>query len=340
VETTLRALAELVRGEIEGDADLLIRAARPTTEAAAGDITFLESPRHVRLLENCRASAVVTPPGVPVGERAAIRVADSLGAFIAIFRRLHGRPELPVHGIDSRAAIHPSVTIGPGASILQFVSIGEGTVLGARCRLYPGVTIGRFCRLGDDVVLHPHVVLYDGTVLGNRVILNANVVIGADGFGYRQKDGRHVPVPQLGYVDVGDDVEMGACATVDRGTFGATRIGAGTKLDNHVQVAHNCQIGRHNLLAAQVGMAGSCSTGDYAILAGQVGVADHLHIGERAVCRAQAGVTKDVLPGQHVFGTPARPVTQVHRQLASLLHVPDLRQDVHRIKQKLGIGDS
>src|SRR5205807_3439123 len=164
-----------------------------------------------------------------------------------------------------------------------FAAVGEGTVVGARCRLHSGAVVGRHCRLGDDVVLYPNAVLYDGTVLGSRVIIHANAVIGADGFGYRLQNGRHVKVPQLGHVELGDDVEIGACTTIDRGTFQATRIGAGTKIDNLVQIGHNCKIGRHNLLVSQMGIAGSSTTGDYVVMAGQVGIADHIHIGDRAV---------------------------------------------------------
>ena len=155
--------------------------------------------------------------------------------------------------------------------------VGEGAVLGARCQIHAGAFVGRDCRLGDDVVLHPHAVLYDDCTLGHRVIIHANAVIGADGFGYRTQNGRHVKVPQLGRVEIGDDVEIGACTTIDRGTFGPTRIGAGTKIDNLVMIAHNCQIGRHNLLVSQVGIAGSCTTGDYVVMAGQSGMADHFH---------------------------------------------------------------
>src|SRR5204862_5130966 len=153
----------------------------------------------------------------------------------------------------------------------------------------PGAVVGRDCRLGDDVTLYPNAVLYDGTVLGDRVIVHGNAVLGADGFGYRFHDGRHVKVPQLGHVEVGDDVEIGACTTIDRGTFQATRIGAGTKIDNLVQVGHNCQIGQHNILVSQVGIAGSTTTGNYVVMAGQVGVADHLHIGDGASLGAQSG---------------------------------------------------
>src|SRR5262249_12719785 len=158
-----------------------------------------------------------------------------------------------------------------------------------------------------DVTVYPNAVLYDDTVVGNRVTIHSNAVLGADGFGYRPHGGRHVKVPQLGHVEVGDDVEIGAGTMIDRGTFQATRVGDGTKIDNLVQTGHNGRIGRHNLLVSQIGMAGSSSTGDYVVIAGQVGIVDHIHIGDRAMIGGQAGVTKDVPAGQHMLGSPATP---------------------------------
>jgi UDP-3-O-[3-hydroxymyristoyl] glucosamine N-acyltransferase len=182
-------------------------------------------------------------------------------------------------------------------------------------------------------------VLYDGCLLGHRVIVHANSVLGADGFGYRLHDGRHVKVPQLGHVEVGDDVEIGACTTIDRGTFQATRIGAGTKIDNLVQIAHNCAVGQHNLLVSQMGMAGSSSTGDYVVIAGQVGIVGHVHIGDQVVIGAQAGVTKDVPSGQQMLGSPATPVREQKRILVTLEKLPDIRRDLRRIKQHVGLSD-
>jgi UDP-3-O-[3-hydroxymyristoyl] glucosamine N-acyltransferase len=268
-----------------------------------------------------------------------IRVADPLSAFVAIVRRLHGRPEPPPVGIDPRAAVDPTARIGAGASIQPFASVGAGSVLGARCRLYPGAVVGRDCRLGDDVTLYANTVLYDGTVLGHRVIVHGNAVIGADGFGYRFQNGRHVKVPQLGHVEIGDDVEIGACSTIDRGTFQATRIGAGTKIDNLVQVGHNCRVGRHNLFVSQIGVAGSSTTGDYVVIAGQAGIVDHVHIGDGAVIGAKAGVTKDVPAGQKMLGAPATPEREQKRILMTLERLPEIRRDLRRIKQRLGIAD-
>jgi UDP-3-O-[3-hydroxymyristoyl] glucosamine N-acyltransferase len=339
VTITLGELAELVQGQVVGDGKLTIHAARTLTEALPGDITFVEDEKHAALLPSCKASAAVLPAGFPANGLSVIQVADPLAAFVVIVRRLHGRPEPPPCGIDPRAWVHPSAQVGDGGSVLPFASVGEGALLGARCRVHSGVRIGRFCRLGDDVVLYPNVVLYDGTVLGNRVTVHANAVLGADGFGYRQQNGRHVKVPQFGHVEIGDDCEIGACTTIDRGTFQATRVGEGTKIDNLVMIAHNCRIGRHNLFVSQVGIAGSSTTGDYVVVAGQVGIVHHVNIGDGAIIGAQAGVTKDVPAGQRMLGSPAAPEREQKRVLMTLERLPDMRRDLRRIKQHLGLGD-
>lgn len=337
--TTLRQLAELVQGQVRGDGDLPITAARSLGEAGSGDITFVEDGKHAGQLATCKAAAAVVPAALAVGGLPVIQVADPLAAFVAIFRHLHGRPEPAPHGIDARAFVHPTARVGPDASIHPFAVVEEGAVVGARCRIHSGAVVGRHCRLGDDVTLYPNCVLYEGTVLGDRVIVHANAVLGADGFGYRFQGGRHVKVPQLGTVEVGDDVEIGACTTIDRGTFQPTRIGAGTKIDNLVQVAHNCQVGKHNLFVSQMGIAGSSSTGEYVVIAGQVGVTDHVHIGDRAVIGAKAGVTKDIPAGQRTLGAPATPEREQKRILMSLEKLPEIRKDLRRIKQHLGLRD-
>jgi UDP-3-O-[3-hydroxymyristoyl] glucosamine N-acyltransferase len=340
VSTTLRELAGLVHGEWCGDGDLVIRAARPLHDAEPGSITFVEDERHAQQLGACRASAVVVPNGLSVPGLSVLRVADPVTAFATIVRHLHGRAEPPPHGIDPSALIHPTASIGEHCSVFPFACIGEGSVVGARCRIHSGVVIGRFCRIGDDVILYANAVLYDGTLVGNRTIVHANAVLGADGFGYRFHNGRHVKVPQLGHVEIGADVEVGACTTIDRGTFQATRVGDGTKIDNLVMVAHNCQIGRHNLFVSQMGIAGSSSTGDYVVVAGQAGIVDHVRIGDGAMIGAQAGVTKEVPAGQRMLGSPATPEREQKRILMTLEKLPEIRRDVRRIKQQLGIDDS
>jgi len=332
-------LAELVQGRVEGDGDLPITAARPLTEAAAGHITFIENQKHAAELATTLASAIVVPLTTSGAGRTVIQVADPLMAFITIVRHLHGREQPPPHGIDPKASIHPTAKVGPDASIFPFAVIGENSVVGARCQIHSGVVIGRDCRIGDDVLLYPNCVLYEGTVLGSRAIVHANAVIGSDGFGYRVQKGRHVKVPQLGNVEIGDDVEVGACTTIDRGTFQATRIGSGTKIDNLVQIAHNCQIGEHNLLVAQVGIAGSSTTGSYVVMAGQVGIADHIHIGDGVTIGAQSGVMRDVDPKQRVIGAPARPEQDFKRMIIAMERLPDMRRDLRKVMKQLGITD-
>lgn len=337
MSATVRQLAELVQGEVQGNAEQVIIAARPLNQAEAGDITFLDNERHAHQLHSCRAAAVVTPRSLPTNGLTAIRVDDPLTAFINIVRHLHSRPEESLQGIDPRATVHPTAQIGQDSSVHPLAIVGEGSVLGARCRLFSGVVVGRHCRIGDEVMLYPNVVLYDGTVLGHRVIIHANSVIGADGFGYRFQKGRHLKIPQLGNVEIGNDVEIGACTTIDCATFGATRIGEGTKIDNQVQIGHNCQIGRHNIFVSQVGIAGSSTTGDYVTLAGQVGVADHIHIGDRVLVGAQSGVYKDIPAGERCLGAPAVPEVEQKRLWVNLAKLPELRREVKQIKKKLGM---
>jgi UDP-3-O-[3-hydroxymyristoyl] glucosamine N-acyltransferase len=264
-----------------------------------------------------------------------LEAADPLAAFIAIVRHLHPPLSVRPPTTDALAAIHATAKLGSHCFVGAFATVGEGSVLGDRCRLHERVTIGRSCRLGDDVELYPGVVLYDGTVLGNRVIVHANAVIGADGFGYRVQGGRHTKVPQFGYVDVGDDVEIGAGTAIDRGTFGATRIGVGTKIDNLVQIGHNCSLGRHNMIVSQVGIAGSCSTGDYVVIAGQVGIADHVHIGDGAQIGARSGIHRDIGAGERILGAPGRPESEEKRILLCLEKLPELRRDVRHILRRL-----
>lgn len=340
MNVTIRQLAELVQGRVVGDESLEITAAYPFNEARAGHITFVETDKYAAQLHACTASAAVVRDALPTNGLTVIQVADPLAAFVTIVRHLHGHAEPPPHGIDPRASVDPTAEIGERPSIHPFASIGAGAVIGARCHIHSGVAIGRRCRIGDDATIYPNVVLYDGTIVGSRVVIHANAVIGADGFGYRFQDGCHVKVPQLGYVEIGDDVEVGACTTIDRGTFQATRIGAGTKIDNLVQIAHNCQIGRHNLLVSQMGIAGSSSTGDYVVIAGQVGIRDHVHIGKGAVVGAKAGVARDVADGERMLGAPATPEREQKRILMSLEKLPELRHDMRKIKQHLGLKDA
>lgn len=339
VGVTVQELARLVGGQVHGDGEQVITGARAIHEAGPGDVTLVESEKYLRTLLDTPAAAAVVPDSLPVNGRTLIRVPDALTAFLAIFRQLHAPAPPYPPGIDIRSVIHPTATIGPDATVHPFVVIGEGTVIGARCQLHAGAVVGRNCRLGDDVILYPHAVLYDETILGNRVIVHANVVLGADGFGYRQQGGKHVRVPQYGRVEISDDVEIGACTTIDRGTFQATRVGPGTKIDNLVMIGHNCQIGPHNLLVSQVGIAGSSTTGAYVVMAGQVGVADHLQIGDGVVVGAKTGVASHLASGERYLGLPASPEHLTRRVWATARRLPEIYRDLKRIKDHLQLPD-
>jgi UDP-3-O-[3-hydroxymyristoyl] glucosamine N-acyltransferase len=337
---TVREIAEWIDGELLGDGNRPIRAARALSDAGDGDLTFVDDEKYLPAWHASAAAAAIVKPGVAVNGKPIIRVRDPLMAFADIVKRLKPSRSASAPRIHPSAIVDRSATIGDRAAIGPHVVIEAGAVIGSNCRLMAGAFVGADARIGNDVTLHPHVVIGGECAIGDRTTIHANAVIGADGFGYRMVAGRHVKVPQLGTVEVGCDVEIGACTTIDRGTFGATVIGDGTKIDNQVQIAHNCRIGKHNILVSQVGIAGSSSTGDYVVMAGQVGVADHVHVGEKAVVGAKAGITKDVPPNSRMLGAPATPDREQMRILMSLQKLPDLRKDVKRIMDHLGFKDA
>ena len=335
---TVQQASDWIGGQIEGDTQLALEYPRILAEAGPCDITFVDSDKNAKAWAASKAAAAVVKKDFPADSRTLIRVDDPLGAFLQLVMKQRGPREAP-RRIDPSASIHPTAVIGANASIGPFVVIGEGTTVGANATIHAGAIIGRFCVLANDVTIFPHAVLYDDCSLGQRVIIHANAVIGADGFGYRQVAGKHEKIPQLGSVELGDDVEIGAGTTVDRGTFGPTRIGAGTKIDNLVMISHNCQIGRHNILVSQAGIAGSSSTGDYVILAGQVGVANGLHIGEHSIVGAQCGIIQDVPAKSRLLGSPAMSGNDYMRCVANWGKIPELRKDVKRIKKHLNLGE-
>lgn len=335
---TVGEIAGWVGGTATGPADTPVQWATSLVDAGPGDLTLVDGPKRRKDWEASKASAAVVPADFPDDPRPLIRVADPLVAFIQIVLKLRGdRPAET--GIHPTAVIHPSVKLGDNPTVGPHAVIGENTTVGANAVIQAGTVVGRFCTLGDNVTLHPRVVLYDDCTLGNRVTIHAGAVIGADGFGYRLVKGKHEKIPQLGTVVIDDDVEIGANSTIDRGTFGSTRIGAGTKIDNQVMVSHNCKIGKHNIFVSQVGLAGSCVTGDYVVMAGQVGIADHIVIGDKAVIGAQAGVMKDVPAGEYHFGYPAMNGREFMKYVAEWGRLSDTRRDVARIKKHLKLDE-
>jgi UDP-3-O-[3-hydroxymyristoyl] glucosamine N-acyltransferase len=341
VAATVGQLAKLVRGRLVGDASLPIRSARPVAEAGTGDITFIEHERFAKLLRTSPASAAIVGPHFNLARQevaaglAVIEVDDPMSAFLAVRTHLIGAQKPRWVGIHPQAWVAPTARIGPNVAIYAFVYIGDGAVIGAGTTLYPGVVVSDGCRIGQDCIIHPNAVLYENVILGDRVEIHAGSVLGGDGFGYRQIDGRHVKIPHSGRLEIDNDVEIGSNCTIDRATFETTRIGEGTKIDNLVMIGHNNQIGRHNLLCGQVGIAGSCKTGDYVVMAGQAGIKDQTEIGDGVIVGAQAGVHRNIPAGQNVLGSPAIPVREQRRLFQMIARLPEMHRQLRELAASL-----
>ncbi len=345
---TVEQLAALVRGRVVGDGSVSIQGARPVNEAGPGDITFVEDEKYAKLLKTSPASAAIVGPhfrppasasaSEPKAEEPAfptIEVDDPLAAFLAVREHLRGGKRARWSGVHPMAYVAPTAKIGQDVAVYPFAYVGDGAEVGDGSTLHPHSVVGADCKLGKDVTLHPGVVLYEGVVLGDRVEIHGGSVLGGDGFGYRLQDGKHVKVPQTGNVEVGDDVEVGANCTIDRGTFESTKIGAGSKIDNLVMVGHNNEIGKHNLLCGQVGIAGSCKTGDYVVMAGQVGVKDHVQIGDKAIVGAQAGVHRNIPSNQQVLGSPAIPIKEQRHIFAMIARLPEMHRQMRELSAQV-----
>ena len=326
--TRLAELAELVEGSLLGSGEASINRAAVLADAGPGAITFIDHVDKLPRLTKCQASAVVVPVGAEDVPLPAIRVDDVAAAFTAIVRHFRPSRSQAATGISPLAVVSPSAKIGPRVQVHAGATIGDDVVLAADCVIHGGVRLMAGCRLAEQVTIYPNAVLYEDTIVGPRVIIHAGAILGAFGFGYKTVDGRHQLTSQQGYVVIEADVEIGANSTIDRGTYGPTVIGEGTKLDNQVQVGHNCRIGRHNLLCAQVGIAGSTVTEDYVVLAGQAGIKDHVRIGKGAVVGAIAGITNDVPAGARMLGLPATPEREQKLMLAHQRKLPEIRRQL------------
>ncbi len=332
---TLQHLADLVGGQIVGDAGILCSDARPLQEAGSGQVTLIDDPHRIQLAERCGVAAVILRELVPDAQVTQLIVEQPHAAFARVVRHFRPQTTYQLRGVSPHAMIHATAVIASDCAIHAGVHVGAGAVVGAGTTLMPGVVVMPHCRIGQDCRIHPGVVLYEHTVLEDRVVIHAGSVIGAHGFGYRLENNRHAPTSQLGYVHIEVDVELGACVTIDRGTYGTTRIGAGTKIDNQVMIAHNCQIGRHNLICSQVGIAGSCQTGDYVVMAGQVGLKDHVSLGDHAIVGAQAGVMDDLPGGEVYLGSPATTQRDQMHILAVQRKLPEMRRQLKQLSKQV-----
>ncbi|MEX2172761.1 MAG: UDP-3-O-(3-hydroxymyristoyl)glucosamine N-acyltransferase [Pirellulaceae bacterium] len=332
---TLTEIARLVDGRLVGSGDLCIAGAATMACARPGEITLADHPKRAAQLARSQAAAVVVPETFEPAGIPYIVVPDVHAAFARLVLHFSPRRQLRAIGISPAAQISPTARLSEGVQIHPLVTIGEEVEIGPRSVVHAGVRLLDGCRLGADVTIFPNAVLYENTVVGDRVIIHGCAVIGAYGFGYGFEDGRHKLSHQLGYVEIGDDVEIGASATIDRGTYGPTIIGAGSKLDDQVMIGHNVRVGRHNLLCSQAGIAGSGTTGDYVVLAGQVGVRDHVQVGEGATIGAQSGVMKDVPAGHRVVGSPAIGEKEQYQVWAATFKLPAMRKKLHELEHRV-----
>jgi len=330
----LKELAEWVDGTVVGDGEIEIFGVASIEEARAGQITFISNPKYLPHLSKTNASAVIVSKEVTQAEKPLLCVTNPQLAFAKILTLFSRKPYLS-KGIDPKAWISPTARLGKDITVHPFVYIGDRCSIGDRATFYPGVTVDEDSSIGEDSILYPNVSVYPGTIVGKRVILHSGAVVGSDGFGYVKEGKRNVKIPQVGIVEIEDDVEIGANATVDRATLGKTIIGRGVKIDNLVMVAHNVVIGEDSIIIAQVGIAGSTKIGRNVTLAGQVGVAGHIEIGDNAMVGAQAGVIYDLPGNQGYHGSPALPQREYIRAITSLPKLPEMRKTLLDLEKRL-----
>ncbi len=334
MEKILSELAQLVGGEVIGDGGIKIVGIAPIEEARKGEITFIAHPRYLPKLTQTEASAVIVSPKVSEAEKPLLRVANPYLAFAKILGIYAHRPYEP-RGVDQGAWVSPTAKLGERGSVYPFAYVGDHAEIGNRVILFPGVFVGDNAVIGDDSLIYPNVSIYEGSRIGKRVILHSGVVIGSDGFGFARDGRRSVKIPQIGIVEIGDDVEIGANTTIDRAAMGKTVIKRGVKIDNLVQVAHSVIIGEDSIIVAQVGIAGSSKIGSNVILAGQVGVIDHIEIGDNVIVGPQSGVAKDIPPNQVVTGTPPLPHKEQVRAVLTFPKLPEMWRKIGQLEAKL-----
>jgi len=336
VESTAATLAELVKGRYVGPADLKINTAAAIEQAQPGSVTFLANPKYFALFEKTRASLIIVPEDFHLpSEKPVIRCKNPYYAFAIIMQQLYPLEHKLEVGVHPTAIIGEGSTIAEKAAIGPYVVIGKGCSIGENTALYPFTCVGDEAVIGRECIIHAHVSIREGVIIGNRVIIHDNTVIGSDGFGFAPEGGIYHKIPQIGTVVIEDEVEIGANTTIDRGTMAQTVIRKGVKLDNLIQIAHNCVLGENTVIAAQAGLSGSTIVGNGVRIGGQAGFAGHQKIGDNAIIGAQAGVSKSVPDRIMVSGTPARPHRQELKITAALQKLPQLMQETAALKKRI-----
>ena len=331
---TLKDLAEYLGGELLGNGDVLITGVAGLDDAQECHISFLANQKYSARVLTTKAGAVLLPQGAECHGRSAVVLTNPYLGFAKLVTLFHVEPP-QVKGIMPGAFIGADVVIGEDVTVYPGAFVGDGVKLGDRVTLFPGVAVYGGAEIGSDTVLHANVSVRERCRIGSRVIIHNGTVVGSDGFGYAPDGKGHYKIPQVGIVIIEDDVEIGANTTIDRAALGATIIRRGSKIDNLVQIAHNCIVGEHCIIVSQVGVSGSTKLGDFVTLGGQVGVAGHLEIGTRAMVGAKSGVHGNIPSGQIFSGIPALPHKQWLRTAMALPKVPELRKTVLDLERRI-----
>lgn len=334
------ALGELARelgGELTGEANLTVTNIRDIEEAGEGDLAFILRKKLESLLEKTKASCCVVPAEI---KKAAIPIIRCKNPNLALKKAIE--LILPGHiphpkGIHKQASIAGNVTLGKGVALGAYTCVEEGSRIGDGTIIYAHSYIGPSTEIGKNCIIYPNVTIRENTKVGDRVIIHPGSVIGSDGFGYERTEAGHAKIPQVGNVVIEDDVELGACVTVDRAKIAHTRIGMGTKIDNLVQIAHNVTIGKNCIIVSQCGISGSVKIGNNVMMGGQAGLVDHIEIGDNVMIGAQAGVMKSVPANTIVWGSPARPIKKQKMIYALRDKLPEIYERLKAIEKKLGI---
>ena len=335
MKVTAKELAEKIGAQLEGDGALELTGVAAPERAGSKDLIYVEAAKHAERAVASAATCVVAAPGIELPGKTVLRNKQPKVAFAKAATILLEQTSI-ASGIHPTAVVAPlvrigaNVGIGPYAVVGEGVHIGDGTQIGAHC------VIGAGCWIGENCRIHPRATLYSGVRVGNCVEIHAGAVIGSDGFGYAFDGERYWKFPQAGIVEIGDDAEIGANATIDRGSLYDTRIAEGVKLDNLVHVGHNVQIGAHTVVAAQTGISGSSKLGHHVVCGGQVGVADHCTLEDRSIAGAQAGIPtgKTLRTGQTVWGTPARPLDKFKEAYVWFARLPELGERIKKLEEK------
>ncbi len=334
MKKTLNEIAGIVGGTVLGAGDTVITGVAGINEAGAGDITFVSNPKYAHFALTTSASAII------IGEKMkdavkipAVVCAEPYLAYAKIISIIAAERQKHPSGISKNSAVSKTALLGKNVSVADFAVVDEGASVGDGSVIYPHCYVGRNAKIGSNCLIYSGVTIREDIIVGNNVIIHSGTVIGSDGFGYVPEGGRLRKIPQIGIVEICDDVEIGANVAIDRATTGKTVIGKGTKIDNLVQIAHNVQIGENSVVCGQAGISGSTKIGSWVTLAGQAGLAGHLTIGDGAVVAAQAGVIGDVPPKEVVSGYPARPHGQAMRIYALIQRLPELFQEIKKLKK-------